>query len=181
MKEKVKLVSEVARSAQEYQGLLSCKDREFCNVRTKLTEEVTELARKLDTKTRDLEERETTSKSSSQGSEVSSQEKVLSDIAKQTEAAKEEESKIQRKLVEKTAEVIKLKENLSSLKARKGVSPSSISRSRTLLGSIRPVTNLTTSRPGKSTLSSSQPLASMTTPSTTPLTKATPATVRQAR
>merc|ERR1719318_2549485 len=125
MKEKVKLVSEVARSAQEYQGLLSCKDREFSDVRTKLTEEVTELARKLDTKTRDLEGRDTSSKSSSQGSEeVSSQEKVLSDIVKQTEAAKEEESKIQWKLIEKTAEVTKLKEKLSSLKARKGISPS---------------------------------------------------------
>merc|ERR1719318_503692 len=117
MKEKVKLVSEVARSAQEYQGLLSCKDREFCDVRAKLTEEVSELARKLDTKTRDLEERETSAKSSSQGSdEVSSQEKVLSDIAKQTEAAKEEESKIKRKLIEKTAEVIKLKKKKAELK-----------------------------------------------------------------
>jgi len=182
MKEKAKLASEVGRSAHEYQGLLSCKDREFTDVRTKLTEEVAELARKLDTKKRDLEGRETAAKNSSQGSDdVSSQEKALSDILKQTEAAKEERCKVERKLVEKTAEVTKLKEKLSGLNSRNGVSPTSIKRSRTPLGSIRPVTNLTNSSQGKSTHSSSQPSASMTRPATTPLTKATPATVRQAR
>lgn len=183
-KEKSKLVSEVARSAQEYQGLLSCKDREFSDVRTKLTEEVAELAKKLDSKSRDLEVRETEAKNSSEGSDdVSSQEKALLDITKQTEAAEDERSKVQRKLVEKTAEVTKLKEKLSSLKSRNGVPPTSIQRSRTPLGSIRPVTNfsVSTSRQGKSTPSSSQPSSSMTKPATTPLTKATAATVRQAR
>jgi len=173
-KEKTKLVSEVARSAQEYQGLLSCKDREFSDVRTKLTEEVAELARKLDTKTRDLEVRETTAKNISEGSDdASSEEKALSDITKQTEAATEERSKVQKKLVEKTAEVTKLKEKLSSLKSHNGVPPTSSQRSRTSLGSIRPVSNLavSTSRQENSTPSSSQPSAIMSKP----------ATVRQAR
>ena len=69
---------------------------------------------------KDLEERETSAKNSSDD-DVSSQQKALATLTEQTEVTKAEESQLQVKLTEKKAEVENLSEKLKSLKSRQGL------------------------------------------------------------
>merc|ERR1719186_2117998 len=53
-----KLFSEDKLDVQEFQGLLVCKDREFSEIRARLTEEVAELGRKTEDMSRELKQQE---------------------------------------------------------------------------------------------------------------------------
>ena len=177
--ERSKLLFEVKKGALEFQGLLVCKDREFSEFRTKLTEEVADFGKKLNIMKKDLEERQTSAKISSDD-EVSSQQKALATLTKQTEVTKAEESQLQVKLTERKAEVDNLSEKLKSLKSRQGLTTSS-KKSRTPLGSIKPYSNNSSSQQSRSNTSSSQPPTSMSLTATPLQTRATPGTVRQSR
>merc|ERR1719186_514044 len=86
-----KLFSEDKQDAHEFQGLLVCKDREFSEIRARLTEEVAELGRKMENMSRELKQQKRMDGENSKGvvELVASQEKELCDISKKIEVTKE--------------------------------------------------------------------------------------------
>merc|ERR1712183_395111 len=93
-----KLFSEDKLDAQEFQGLLVCKDREFSDIRARLTEEVAELVRKMETMSRELEQQERKEVENSRGVDelFASQEKELCDISKKIEVTEEKRNKMEK-------------------------------------------------------------------------------------
>merc|ERR1719186_1915128 len=154
-----KLFAEDKRDAQEFQGLLVCKDREFSEIRARLTEEVAELGRKMENMSRELKQQKRMDGENSKGvvELVASQEKELCDISKKIEVTKEKGYKLEKQRIEKEAEVVKLKKQLQSLKTRP-VPPASAQRSRTPISSVKPgsgkITNIISSQRHNSSTSS---------------------------
>merc|ERR1719186_941624 len=93
-----KLFSEDKQDAHEFQGLLVCKDREFSEIRARLTEEVAELGRKMENMSRELKRQERMKAENSKGVDelFASQEKELCDISKKIEVSKEKGNKIEK-------------------------------------------------------------------------------------
>merc|ERR1719186_2331760 len=132
------LFSEDKQYAQEFQGLLVCKDREFSEIRARLTEEVAELGRKMDNMSRELKQQERMEAENSKGVDelFASKEKEFCDISKKIVVTKEKVNKMEKQRIEKEAKVVKFKKQLQSLQTRP-VPPASAQRSRTPLSSVK--------------------------------------------
>eukprot|EP00092_Neocalanus_flemingeri_P041120 GFUD01044778.1.p1 GENE.GFUD01044778.1~~GFUD01044778.1.p1 ORF type:complete len:1018 (-),score=374.46 GFUD01044778.1:53-3106(-) len=173
-----KLYCEIKQDAQEFQGLLNCKEKEFSDIRAKLNKEVVDLGKTVEAMKRELEVMQQTKISSEVDDECPSSKKDLLNLTEEAEAAKEESSKLAKKLAEREAQVTKLKEKLQSMKTRSFPPPAS--RSRTPLSSLKARCNDSTQQ-SKFTPASVRPTSSLATADTSQLAKQPPSSHRQSR
>eukprot|EP00092_Neocalanus_flemingeri_P025760 GFUD01027926.1.p1 GENE.GFUD01027926.1~~GFUD01027926.1.p1 ORF type:complete len:1030 (-),score=391.51 GFUD01027926.1:179-3268(-) len=173
-----KLYCEIKQDAQEFQGLLNCKEKEFSDIRAKLNKEVVDLGKTVEAMKRELEVMQQTKISSEVDDEFPSPKKDLLNLTEEAEAAKEESSKLAKKLAEREAQVTKLKEKLQSMKTRSFPPPAS--RSRTPLRSLKARCNDSTQQ-AKFTPPSVRPTSSLATADTSQLAKQPPSSHRQSR
>eukprot|EP00092_Neocalanus_flemingeri_P041119 GFUD01044777.1.p1 GENE.GFUD01044777.1~~GFUD01044777.1.p1 ORF type:complete len:1026 (+),score=386.47 GFUD01044777.1:49-3126(+) len=173
-----KLYCEIKQDAQEFQGLLNCKEKEFSDIRAKLNEEVVDMGKTMEAMKRELEVMQQTKISTEVEVEFASPKKDLLILTEEAEAAKEESSKLAKKLAEREAHVTKLKEKLQSMKTRSFPPPAS--RSRTPLRSLKASCNDSTQQ-SKVTPPSVRPTSSLATADTSQLAKQPPSSHRQSR
>ena len=131
-----KLVAELKKSAQEFEGLLVCKEREYSELKVKAANDVDSMEKRLFTLQNELEAILNPIKTSSDD-ETTSQENDLAEARTQTEVAKEELSLLKSKLAEKNTEVENLKLKLQTQKSCPDRT------SRTPLGTVFPGSNAT--------------------------------------
>eukprot|EP00092_Neocalanus_flemingeri_P025759 GFUD01027925.1.p1 GENE.GFUD01027925.1~~GFUD01027925.1.p1 ORF type:complete len:816 (+),score=286.20 GFUD01027925.1:303-2450(+) len=173
-----KLFCEIKQDTQEFQGLLNCKEKEFSDIRAKLNKEVVDLGTTMEAMTRELEVMKQTKINSDVDDEFPSPKKDLLNITEEAEAAKEESSKLAKKLAEREAQVTKLREKLQSMKTRSFPPPAS--RSRTPLSSLKARCNDSTQQ-AQFTPPSVRPTSSLATADTSQLAKQPPSSHRQSR
>eukprot|EP00092_Neocalanus_flemingeri_P025758 GFUD01027924.1.p1 GENE.GFUD01027924.1~~GFUD01027924.1.p1 ORF type:complete len:808 (+),score=294.24 GFUD01027924.1:303-2426(+) len=173
-----KLYCEIKQDAQEFQGLLNCKEKEFSDIRAKLNKEVVDLGKTVEAMKRELEGMQQTKISSEVDNECPSSKKDLLNLTEEAEAAKEESSKLAKKLAEREEQVTKLKEKLQSMKTRSFPPPTS--RSKTPLSSLKARCNDSIQQ-AKFTPASVRPTSSLATADTSQLAKQPPSSHRQSR
>eukprot|EP00092_Neocalanus_flemingeri_P098570 GFUD01125702.1.p1 GENE.GFUD01125702.1~~GFUD01125702.1.p1 ORF type:complete len:808 (+),score=287.17 GFUD01125702.1:303-2426(+) len=173
-----KLFCEIKQDTQEFQGLLNCKEKEFSDIRAKLNKEVVDLGTTMEAMTRELEVMKQTKINSDVDDEFPSPKKDLLNITEEAEAAKEESSKLAKKLAEREAQVTKLREKLQSMKTRSFPPPAS--RSRTPLSSLKARCNDSTQQ-AQFTPPSVRPTSSLATADTSQLAKQPLSSHRQSR